>query len=191
MKLFDLDKNDRFLTDFSQTGSKTPETTGSAVENGESDPRPAEDPQPVHVFDFGNPYRPIAYPDPLPTPPRRRRMWPVYLVIVLLLIIAGCVWARWLNPYAQDARVRGYVVKVEKRGLFFKNYEGEIVTEGRVADHTYRADLRVSVPDDSLGRLLQSYQGSGIPVELVTERYYGSLPWRGETKTILVGIATK
>lgn len=187
MKLFDLDKNDRFLTDFSQTGTNAAETPG----NPETPAAEPEESPVTPVFDFGNPRQPDTWPDPLPTPPRRRRMWPVYLVIVLLLVIAGCVWVRWLNPYAQEARVRGYVVKVEKRGLIFKNYEGEIVTEGRVADHTYRSDLHVSVPDDSLGRLLQSYQGSGIPVELVTERYYGTLPWRGEAKTILVGIATK
>ncbi|MDE5750006.1 MAG: hypothetical protein K2H87_04475, partial [Duncaniella sp.] len=167
MKLFDLDKNDRFLTDFSQPGTPAPSVQPEdPVTDGSGTP----------VFEFDAPRR----PDPLPTPPRRR-VWPVYLVVVLLLVIAGCVWVRWLNPYAEEARVRGYVVKVEKRGLIFKNYEGEIVTEGRVADHTYRSDLQVCVPDDSLGRLLQSYQGSGIPVELGTERYYGTLPWRGET----------
>ncbi len=184
MKLFDLEKNDRFLTDFSQTDQNAAENP----ENPDTPPAEGTEVPSNPVFDFGNPRQPDTYPD---VPRRPRRVWPVYLILVLVLIIAGCVWVRWFNPYAQEARVRGYVTKVEKRGLLFKNYEGEIVTEGRVADRTYTSDLHVSVPDDSLGRLLQSYQGSGIPLELVTERYYGTLPWRGESKTILVGLIPK
>jgi len=188
MKLFDLEKNDRFLTDFSQQTTEPAEPAAGTENAGATDDAgqteapgtgAAGSPQ---TFEFGQEGAPA------PKPRRRHRRWVWWTIIILLAIIGACVWIRWFNPYAEEARLRGYVVKVEKRGLVFKTYEGDIISESRVADKSYKTDMKVSVPDDSLGRVLQSYQGSGIPVELVTERYYGTLPWRGEEKTVLTAV---
>ena len=188
MKLFDLEKNDRFLTDFSQQTSE-PGQTGPASSDDTApqagDPAAGEQGAPPRTFEFGGAG---GAQDPSPRPRRRHRRWVWWTIAILLGVTAACVWIRWFNPYAEDSRIKGYVLRVEKRGVIFKTYEGEIISESSVADRSFKTDLRLSVPDDSLGRVLQSYQGSGIPVELVTERYYATLPWRGEEKTVLTAV---
>lgn len=184
MKLFDLEKNDRFLTDFSHRATEPTEPAADTekASEGQTEATDAETRRGPQTFEFD------GADVPAPKPGRRRRRWVWRTIAILLAVIGACVWIRWFNPYAEESRLRGYVVKVEKRGLIFKTYEGDIVSESRVADKNYQTDLKLSVPDDSLGRVLQSFQGSGIPVELVTERYYGILPWRGEQKTVLTAV---
>lgn len=62
-------------------------------------------------------------------PPRRHRFrrfmaWSVTLIVIVL---GACCYVRYFLPYAEDAQTVGYVVSVEKRGLVFKTYEGELL----------------------------------------------------------------
>lgn len=100
------------------------------------------------------------------------------------------VYVRYFTPYVTDSRATGYITNVERRGIFFKTFEGEMISEAALTDTTrvYTRDMSFSIPSDSLALRLQNLQGSGRPVRLTFERYYGNLPWRGATNCILVGI---
>ena len=86
--------------------------------------------------------------------------------------------------------MRGYVVSVERRGIIFKTFEGEMVSHSALEDSTrvYAREINFSIPSDSLARVLQSYQGTGRPVTVTLERYYGTLPWRGASPTVAVAV---
>ncbi len=127
-----------------------------------------------------------------PTPPRR---YPWRRIIALCVFITAAVlaaigWIRYFNPYAEDARVTGYITSVERRGIFFKTFEGQMITSESLTDTTrvYSRDFNFSIPDDSLALAIQSYQGSGRPVTLTYERYYGALPWRGSSLAIITSV---
>lgn len=127
-----------------------------------------------------------------PAPCRRHRARRVLIVIVLIALIVGAAafYLTFISPYATDARVSGYVTNVEKRGFVFKTYEGEMVTESALADtsHIYNLSMAFSVKSDSIASILQSYQGTGRPITVVMERYNATLPWRGSSKNVIVGV---
>ena len=128
---------------------------------------------------------------PRPKPRRRgRRLLAgmIFLVFVALGIIA---WLRYLNPYVVDAQESGYVYNVERRGVIFKTFEGEMIANRSLRDSSrvYPQHLQFSVPDDSIARLLQEYQNRGTRVTITYERYSGTLPWRGASVNVVTAVA--
>ncbi|MCC8070722.1 MAG: hypothetical protein LIO90_02825 [Bacteroidales bacterium] len=165
--------------------------------DGEEDPASAEAPTPT----AGDT---ISFATPSPTPgsseatleasaTRRRHPWRRFwgwLFFLLALALGVTFWLRYLNPYVTDAKAVGYITKVERRGIICKTYEGEMITESALTDtvRLYSRDFTFSIPNDSLARILQGYQGSGRPITIKYERYYGTLPWRGSSMNILTAI---
>ncbi len=100
---------------------------------------------------------------------------------------------RYYVPYTSDTKTTGYITLVERRGLFFKTYEGEMISESHLNDTSqiYSRDFYFSIPNDSLGHLIQSYQGTGQKVTLTTQKYYGTLPWRGSQRIVVTGVSAK
>lgn len=154
-----------------------------------TDPEPAE-PQEARAgatLNFDDPDDRI---DPPGAPRRRRRSHRVLMWVIIIAIVglATAGYLRYFNPYATDSLVTGYVTSVERRGIIFKTYEAEIVTEQviRKLDGPYPQPLTVSVPSAELARRLQEFQGTGRLVTITTERYYGMLPWRGSSTTVAV-----
>lgn len=121
---------------------------------------------------------------------RRRRARLFWFFLILFAIAATAFYIRYFVPYTSDTLTSGYIVLVEKRGIFFKTYEGEMISESMLADtaKVYSRDFYFSIPDDSLARVVQSYQGTGRRVTLTTQKYYGILPWRGSQKSIVTAI---
>ncbi len=111
-------------------------------------------------------------------------MWFFSIVIVAL---AATIYIRYFTPYVTDSRMTGYITNVERRGIFFKTFEGEMISETALTDTTrvYTRDFVFSIPDDSVARAMQSLQGSGRPVRVTYERFYGTLPWRGASTCIV------
>lgn len=121
---------------------------------------------------------------------RRRRHILLGSAAFLALALAVAVGLRYFVPYATESRVRGFVTNVERRGLLFKTFEGEMITNEMLTDTTriYQRSVTFSVPDDSLARELQQRQSTGRPVILLTKRYHGTLPWRGASTTVVTDI---
>lgn len=121
---------------------------------------------------------------------RKFLIWFVTLAIVALGLT---FYLRYFNPYVTDARLTGQVLSVEKRGLIFKTFEAEIVTRDALADTTrvYTRECSMTVADDALARRLQALQGTGRPVTVSYERFYGTLPWRGGSTSVITGIVSE
>lgn len=118
---------------------------------------------------------------------RRGRRWIAILVVVCIVVISGLVYVRYFNPYAVESQVTGYVTNVERRGIIFKTYEGDMITESNLTDtaHVYSRAFTFTIPDAELARRIQATQGSGKKVKLYYSKYYGVLPWRGASKNVV------
>ncbi len=127
----------------------------------------------------------------LPMTKRRRGcgFWSWFFLIVILAL-GVTFWIRYCNPYITDAQVRGYVQNVEKRGIIFKTFEGELFRKSALDDTTsvYSRDFNFSVDNDSLARVLQEYAGSRQQVTLDYRSYYGTLPWRGSSRNVVESV---
>lgn len=195
-------QDDYFLHDYS--AEKKEPAAGSTGDDSVSEPvasapQPEAAPRATRSFSFTDetvsPSRPAAAiaangpESPARKRSRRRRRWVMFLLIVLVVVIT-MLYIRYFVPYTSDTLVSGYVTLVEKRGIFFKTYEGEMITQQMLTDtaKVYQRDLYFSIPDDSLARVVQSYQGTGRPVTLTTQRYYGTVPWRGAQHTIVTAV---
>lgn len=178
--MFELENKNDFFTDNSdapaansQPASETPAQPGSQI-------------------NFSEPRQPEPSPQ-TPQPPRRRRRGGKVLgwVIAICIVIIGVtVYLRYFNPYAVESKVTGYVTNVERRGIIFKTYEGEMITQSNLTDttHVYQRTFTFTIPDQAMARKLQSMQGTGRQVTLVYSRYYGVLPWRGASTNIVDSI---
>jgi len=109
----------------------------------------------------------------------------IFLILMIFCVIA---YFRYLTPIVDDAIMDVYIQKVERRGVFFKTYEAEIVELQRLADtaSAYTHSCSVTIADERLARRLQSMQPGGKPVRLRYQQYAASLPWRGESKRIII-----
>lgn len=154
-----------------------------------ADPEPEAQPAPEagNTIDFG--------PDPNASAdtPRRRSPWRKVLAWVIILCVIGAaiwVWIRYFNPYAEEARIDAYITNVERRGVIFKTWEADIISEQALTDtaRVYSRAASVTIPDEALAARLRQAQGTGRPVTLVTSRYYGMLPWRGGSTTVVTAV---
>lgn len=113
--------------------------------------------------------------------------WVVLTIGVMLGVIA---YLRYGTPYVTDATEVVYILSIQREGLLFKTFEGEMVSrttlegDGKV----YSRGSSFSVEDDAVGQLLQAAKLSGKPVTVTYKRYYGALPWRGNSTTFITAV---
>lgn len=182
---FDDSEEDYFLHDFSGKDRETGADADRSPAPPYGDNRPQDGGAPSFDFSDGG-----VRGDYTGGPKKRRkksRGW-LWFFLFLVVVLAGAVTIRYFIPYIVESRVTGYVTLVEKRGIVFPTFEGEMVSESLLADTTriYSRDLSFSIPDDELALRLQQYQGTGRPVTVTFKRYYGTLPWRGAYNTVAV-----
>lgn len=133
---------------------------------------------------------PAAPSTPTTPVPKRRSPWRrrmTVALLILLCVLGTALYIRYWVPYADDAQVTGYVTNVERRGIIFRTYEGEMITESALTDTTrvYSRDFAFTIPDRELALKLRSLQGTGRKVTLLYRRYYGALPWRGASINVV------
>lgn len=190
MKFDDSDK-DYFLHDFSeeQTDDSPARPSSSTPSDGQSG---QTDDSASPSFDFSNPSGEGTTGVDV-KPKRRHRKVLVWFFVIVFAVLGVTVWIRYFVPYVTESQVTGYVTLVEKRGIIFRTFEGEMVSESRLADkgNVYSRDVYFSIPDDDMARRLQQYQGSGTPVTITCKRYYGTLPWRGASNNVMVSFTPK
>ncbi|MFQ3576872.1 MAG: hypothetical protein SNJ77_10600 [Cytophagales bacterium] len=116
----------------------------------------------------------------------------IFLIVILALITAGVVY--FLNvPYSQGVRA-GVVVKLSKKGTFFKTYEGDmnlgvIVVDDTPAKSSQKDYWSFSVEHND--ELIKKIEHSMLEKKRVLLRYnekYFVLPWEGKTKYIVFEI---
>lgn len=182
---FNDNYKDYFLHDFSKPDAA--DDSSAAATDNPSSPAAADTPSspqsPSFDFTDGSAVAPTARKKK-----SRLRGCLTWAVCIAVAVIAVTVWIRYYVPYVTESKVTGYVTTVEKRGIIFKTFEGEMVSEEQFAtsNRVYSRDINFSIPDDDLARRLQQYQASGQPVTVTCKRYYGVLPWRGASTTVVV-----
>ncbi len=114
--------------------------------------------------------------------------WFLGVVLLGVVIIGAVGYFRYLSPVVDNASALVNVTNVERRGVFFKTYEAEIVDPEKIADTAgvYTHPRSVSVADEIVAEQLREARLSGKPVEISYEVYSATLPWRGESKIVVV-----
>ena len=114
--------------------------------------------------------------------------WFVGVIALGLIIICAVGYFRYLSPVVDDATAIVHVANIERRGVFFKTFEAEIVDPERLADTTgvYTHPRSVSVVDAAVAAKLREARQKAVPVEIRYEVYSATLPWRGESKMVVV-----
>lgn len=109
---------------------------------------------------------------------------------MIIAALAVAFYLRYCTPYVEEAQARGFITNVEKRGLIFKTFEGEMVLPSSVADtsRVYDRRFEFSIPSDTLARRMQSLAGTYTPVVVTYQKYYGMLPWRGATNVSVTAV---
>ena len=113
-------------------------------------------------------------------------LWIFFVVVVVGLFIA--CWLRYFSPYVEDATQYGYVEHIEKRGTFFKTYEGVLIPYKELMDTTriYSRDFIFSVADENTATTLKKALLDAKPVRIGYKKYHASVPWRGASKIVVV-----
>ncbi len=121
--------------------------------------------------------------------------WKLWAWVAVAVIVTGIVVAaylRYFSPFVSEAIQYGYVENIEKRGDIFKTYEGVILPYKELMDTTrvYRGDFVFSVKDPKVATMLLRMQYANLPVRVEYKRYHASLPWRGDSRIIVVAADT-
>lgn len=107
-------------------------------------------------------------------------LWKVILII--LILAAGLVYWFFFNVYSEGER-KGTLIKITKKGNVFKTVEGEMWLSCRQMMNAEK--FYFSIEDKKLTDSLESLQDECV--QLSYKQYRRTLPWRGDSKYIVVG----
>lgn len=139
-------------------------------------------------------------------PKRRSKLWLWASLAIVAIGVVLFVWLRWFSPYVSEAMQYGYVESIEKRGTIFKTYEGTLIPYKEklemdkeqsagvtsvdsiaAQDSTQlRGSFVFSVNDSKVATQLRRLQYANLPVRVEYRRYHGTLPWRGDSKIVII-----
>jgi hypothetical protein len=106
------------------------------------------------------------------------------MLIAIVLLGAFAIYWFFYNKYAYGER-KGTLIKITHRGNIFKTDEGEMWLSCRQTVNPEK--FYFSVTNDSLANVLKTLQDECVQVDYV--QYRNSLPWRGDNKYIVTGVA--
>ena len=107
-------------------------------------------------------------------------LWKIILVVVILVV--GLVYWFFFNVYSAGER-KGTLIKITKKGNVFKTVEGEMWLSCRQMMNAEK--FYFSIEDQKLTDSLESLQDECV--QLSYKQYRRTLPWRGDSKYIVVG----
>ena len=113
------------------------------------------------------------------------RKFLVIIVLIIILVVGGFVYWRYLNVYGEGVK-SGQLNYVVKKGNVFKTYEGKLIQSGFSSKETGKVqsyEFEFSVVNDSIANILMNNSGSYF--DLHYKEYKGTLPWRGYTRYIV------
>lgn len=115
-----------------------------------------------------------------------------FLIIVILLIAAavGSFW--YWGVYDEGVRA-GTVLRVSKKGMLFKTYEGQLNLETfgalkGVNPIMEAFDFSVESDEEAVIKELEAVALTGERVNLHYIRRYKTFPWRGDTKYFITKV---
>lgn len=105
---------------------------------------------------------------------------------IIIVVLAGAILFSFYYWAVYDEGVRaGMVLRVSKKGMIFKTYEGQLNlnTFGALKGTSTMAEsFDFSVTDEQVVEELQAVALSGERVNLHYIKRYVAFPWRGDTK---------
>ena len=126
----------------------------------------------------------------LPAPKKksgfRKFLW--RFIIVAILLLAFLVYWYFYNSRSDGTRTV-YLMKISHKGNIFKTYEGEaLVSIGANPQSSFTTEKFIySVTSKALYDSLTKYEGQKMTLKY--REYRNTLPWRGDSKYIVIGFA--
>lgn len=109
-----------------------------------------------------------------------------FLVFLLLLVAGGSTYVWVCNwTYSSGSRA-GYLIKVSKKGVVFKTFEGELNLGGVQGDPmtgSFGNIWEFSIRDRDFYQKLQGYEGKHIKLQY--REVYKVMPWQGKTNYLV------
>ena len=115
-----------------------------------------------------------------------RRFFLVILSLVVVGIIGYFVFANW--TFSEGTRA-GYLVKMSKKGVVFKTYEGQLNLGGFQSGGQSGVIGNIwefSVKNDEVYQELQTMEGK--QVKLFYKEIFNAMPWQGDTNYFIYDV---
>jgi hypothetical protein len=130
--------------------------------------------------------------NPTPAPRKKGHIFRNLLIFILVIII-GIITFSYYGIYDEGVRA-GNVVRISKKGVLFKTYEGQLnlqsfgALKGSASPFLETFDFSVEKNRLDIIRELEAVSLSGERVNLHYIKRYTLFPWRGETKYFITGV---
>jgi hypothetical protein len=126
------------------------------------------------------------------TPVKKKRHFFRNLIVIVLIILTGLFAFTYFGIYDEGVRA-GNVVRVSKKGIVFKTYEGQLNLQSfgalkGASPFAETFDFSVEKSKTNIVRELEAVALSGERVNLHYIKRYTRFPWRGETKYFITGV---
>ena len=126
------------------------------------------------------------------TPPGKKSHFFRNLLIIVLLMAAAVYAFLYLGIYDEGVRA-GIVVRISKKGVAFKTYEGQLNLQSfgalkGASTFSETFDFSVEKSKPNVVRELEAVALSGERVNLHYIKRYAKFPWRGKTKYFIVDV---
>lgn len=123
--------------------------------------------------------------------PKKRHIFRNILILMIILLVGFFVFA-YFGIYDEGVRA-GNVVRVSKKGVVFKTYEGQLNLQSfgalkNASPFAETFDFSVEKGKPDVVRELEAVALSGERVNLHYVKRYVRFPWRGETKYFITGV---
>jgi hypothetical protein len=124
--------------------------------------------------------------------PRKKRHFFRNFMIILLVILLAVTALLYFGIYDEGVRA-GNVVRVSKKGVMFKTYEGQLNLQSfgalkGASPFAETFDFSVEKGRPEVVRELEAVALSGERVNLHYVKRYVRFPWRGETKYFITQV---
>ena len=108
------------------------------------------------------------------------------IALVAVLVLTLFIYFRFFFVYSSGVNA-GDINYFQRQGVVFKTYEGKMIQSGfkSTSSNTeglHSNEFKFSVTDRAVADTLM--RCSGKRVELRWKRYFGTLPWRGQSQYI-------
>jgi hypothetical protein len=125
-------------------------------------------------------------------PVKKKRHLLRNILIIIFVVAAGIFFFLYFSIYDEGVRA-GNVVRVSKKGIIFKTYEGQLNLQsfGALKGTTPFAetfDFSVENNRPDVIRELEAVALSGERVNLHYIKRYNVFPWRGDTKYFITNV---
>jgi hypothetical protein len=104
--------------------------------------------------------------------------------IILCISLGVFIYVRFYFVFAEGTKA-GSLNTIQKKGYVFKTFEGKLIQSG-FKTGTQSNEFEFSVQNNNVANTLLN--NSGAEFELHYKRYFGSLPWRGNSVYIVDSI---